>query len=130
MAASKVQPNNTSTLENIPAPSHQYPSPTSGASLLLAFKPAPSHRRTFLIIGSNNLAAVRAFAALEAGYHVVISDEGNVGDVACEEVRWRVQMRQVEWRCLASPRTRVTTAGCTVVDEEDVTAVEDLLDGF
>ncbi|BGP51639.1 uroporphyrin-III C-methyltransferase [Rhodotorula kratochvilovae] len=54
-----------------------YPAPQPGASLLLAFTPAalsPSSSRpqTLLLLGPTRLSALRAFAALEAGYRVVI----------------------------------------------------------
>ncbi|GAA6052605.1 hypothetical protein JCM3770_006398 [Rhodotorula araucariae] len=54
-----------------------YPAPQPGASLLLAFTPAaPSHSssraQTVLLLGPSRLSALRAFAALEAGYRVVV----------------------------------------------------------
>lgn len=54
-----------------------YPAPQPGASLLLAFTPAaPStssaRPQTLLLLGPSRLSALRAFAALEAGYRVII----------------------------------------------------------
>lgn len=54
-----------------------YPAPQPGASLLLAFTPAaPStssaRPQTLLLLGPSRLSALRAFAALEAGYRVVV----------------------------------------------------------
>lgn len=54
-----------------------YPAPQPGASLLLAFTPAAPSTSTvrpqaLLLLGPSRLSALRAFAALEAGYRVVI----------------------------------------------------------
>ncbi|KAG8883629.1 hypothetical protein FRB98_002879 [Tulasnella sp. 332] len=76
----------------LPLPS--YTPPTSGASLLLAFRPQTP--KTLFIIGSNVLAATRAFAALEAGFAVVVADSHGL-DHSCDEIRWRVQQSQISW---------------------------------
>ncbi|OBZ78919.1 putative uroporphyrinogen-III C-methyltransferase [Grifola frondosa] len=62
-----------------------FPSPTGGASLLLSFR-LPS--KTVLIVGSNPLAASRAFSALEADSSVTVIAKGGA-NTACEELRWR-----------------------------------------
>ncbi|KAL5533596.1 hypothetical protein ACEPAG_56 [Sanghuangporus baumii] len=67
-----------------------FPEPRRGASLVLAFRP-----KLTLIIGSNKLAAARAFAALEADSRVVILAEGGPED-ACEELKWRAGRGEVE----------------------------------
>ncbi|KAL5494619.1 MET1 [Sanghuangporus weigelae] len=67
-----------------------FPEPQRGASLMLAFRP-----KLTLIIGSNKLAATRAFAALEADSRVVILARGGPEDT-CEELKWRAGRREVE----------------------------------
>ncbi|KAF8688705.1 hypothetical protein AX14_003435 [Amanita brunnescens Koide BX004] len=69
----------------------QYPSPTPGASLVLAFR---LQSRTTLIIGSGKLAATRAFSALEADSTVVVLASGGL-ESACEELRWRAGQGQL-----------------------------------
>ncbi|KAI0652572.1 uroporphyrin-III C-methyltransferase [Trametes meyenii] len=69
-----------------------FPTPTGGASLLLAFKPVKKH---ILIIGGNSLAAKRGFAALEAEANVIVLVRGGL-DAACEELRWRAKKGQLE----------------------------------
>ncbi|GAA6032703.1 hypothetical protein JCM8097_000749 [Rhodosporidiobolus ruineniae] len=49
-----------------------YPTPQPGASLLLAFSPAASSPSSILLLGPSRLSALRAFSALEAGYHVLV----------------------------------------------------------
>ncbi|GAA5844353.1 hypothetical protein JCM9279_001778 [Rhodotorula babjevae] len=54
-----------------------YPAPQPGASLLLAFTPAAPSTSTarpqsLLLLGPSRISALRTFAALEAGYRVVI----------------------------------------------------------
>ncbi|EMD42267.1 hypothetical protein CERSUDRAFT_147974 [Gelatoporia subvermispora B] len=68
-----------------------YPQPTGDASLLLSFR---LQDKTFLIIGSNALAASRAFSALEANSIVIVIAKGGA-DAACEELRWRSQQGQL-----------------------------------
>jgi uroporphyrin-III C-methyltransferase len=69
-----------------------FPHPTSGASLVLSFR---LYRRIVLIIGSNPLAASRAFSALEADASVIVLAKGGL-DKACDELKWRVKNRQLE----------------------------------
>ena len=74
----------------------QYPNPTPGASLILAFR---LQSRTTLIIGSGKLAASRALSALEADSTVVVLTSGGL-DSACEELRWRAgqgQLTVLDW---------------------------------
>ncbi|KAJ8507213.1 hypothetical protein ONZ45_g10400 [Pleurotus djamor] len=65
-----------------------YPSPVRGASLVLSFR---LHNRTTIIIGGGQLAATRAFAALEADSIVVIITRGP----PCDELCWREQQGQL-----------------------------------
>ncbi|KAH9973197.1 tetrapyrrole methylase [Lactifluus volemus] len=63
-----------------------------GASLVLAF-----HARlqaAVLIIGGDQLAASRAFSALEAEYEVVVMTRGGHASV-CEELAWRADQAQL-----------------------------------
>ena len=68
-----------------------FPSPVGGASLVLSFR---LHKRTVVVIGSNALAASRAFSALEADSEVVVLAKGGP-EVACEELRWRAEHGEV-----------------------------------
>ncbi|CCL98906.1 uncharacterized protein FIBRA_00913 [Fibroporia radiculosa] len=68
-----------------------YALPTKGASLLLSFRLAS---QTVLIVGSNSLAATRAFAALEADSDVIILTNGGLL-AACNELQWRAQNNQL-----------------------------------
>ncbi|KAH9980771.1 tetrapyrrole methylase [Russula compacta] len=63
-----------------------FPEAQGGASLLLAFRAQP--RAAVLILGGDQLAASRAFSALEANYEVVIMVSGGRASV-CEELAWR-----------------------------------------
>ncbi|CDO73399.1 hypothetical protein BN946_scf185013.g33 [Trametes cinnabarina] len=69
-----------------------FPTPVGGASLLLSFRPV---KKNILIIGGNNVAAMRAFAALEADATVLVLVRGGL-DAACEELRWRAQQGQLQ----------------------------------
>lgn len=57
---------------------------------MLAFR-----ARTTVIIGSNRLAATRAFNALEADSSVIILAKGCI-PAACEELKWREQNKELE----------------------------------
>lgn len=70
--------------------SNQYATLQRGASLMLAFR-----ARTTVIVGSNRLAATRAFSALEADSTVVVLAKGGVS-AACEELKWREQNKELE----------------------------------
>ena len=63
-----------------------------GASLLLAFRAQPG--RAVLIIGSDQLAATRAFSALEADFNVFIMTPGGRASI-CEELAWRADHAEV-----------------------------------
>ncbi|KAH9024413.1 tetrapyrrole methylase [Lactarius hengduanensis] len=63
-----------------------------GASLLLAFRAQPS--RAVLILGSDLLAASRAFSALEAEFDVIIMTPGGRASV-CEELAWRADRSEL-----------------------------------
>ena len=76
-----------------------FPNPTRGASLLLSFK---FESNAILILGSSNLAASRAFAALEADATVIILAYGGY-NLCCDELRWRsdqAQLTIVDWDAL------------------------------
>ncbi len=68
-----------------------FPSPTSGASLILSFR---LHHKTVVVVGSNPLAASRAFSALEANSSVVIIAKGGL-EGACQELKWRAEQNQL-----------------------------------
>lgn len=68
-----------------------FPHPTPGASLILSFR---LRRKYVLIIGSGQLAAARAFAALEADASVIILAHGGL-DSACEELQYRAHNSQL-----------------------------------
>lgn len=71
-----------------------------GASLLLAFRAQPG--RTVLIIGSDQLAATRAFSALEADFNVIVMTPGGRASV-CEELAWRADHADVTIVDLSAP---------------------------
>lgn len=78
-----------------------FPSPSGSASLLLSFTP---RNRTILILGSQRLAASRAFLALDADARVVVaSTSGGGRESACDEIRSRVRNDEVEWVDLEEP---------------------------
>ncbi|KAI0297556.1 tetrapyrrole methylase [Multifurca ochricompacta] len=66
--------------------------PQGGASLLLAFRALP--QRAVLILGRDQIAASRAFSALEANYNAVIMTPGGRASV-CEELAWRADHAQL-----------------------------------
>ena len=71
-----------------------------GASLLLAFS-LPS--KTVLVIGGGNLAATRAFAALQADARVVVWVEGGRGAI-CDELAYRASQQELDVRDLEAER--------------------------
>lgn len=73
-----------------------FPIPSNGSSLLLSFR---LKSRTVVIVGSGKLAASRAFTCLEADSRVVVLGRGGLS-VACEEIQWRVERREIEWRSI------------------------------
>ncbi|KAL6304840.1 uroporphyrin-III C-methyltransferase [Sparassis latifolia] len=98
-------------------------SPTGGASLLLSFR---LRKHTVLVIGSNNLAASRAFAALEADSRVIILAKGGV-QTACSELQWRNshgQLTIVDWDDLPC------TSGSGVGSDHEADAVDAYVSGI
>ncbi|KAI0936881.1 hypothetical protein AcV5_004912 [Taiwanofungus camphoratus] len=80
-----------------------FPPPIGGASLLLSFR----GKQTVLIVGSNSLAASRAFSALEADSTVIVIANGGQ-KAACDEIRWRAdqgQLNLLDLDSLPSPAT-------------------------
>jgi len=69
-----------------------FPDVQDGASLLLAFHARP--QTAVLILGGDQLAASRAFSALEANYEVIIMALGGHTSV-CEELAWRATQDQL-----------------------------------
>ena len=63
-----------------------------GASLLLAFSLSS---KTVFVVGGGNLAATRAFVALQAGARVVVWVEGGLGSV-CDELAYRASQQELE----------------------------------
>lgn len=70
--------------------SSAYPVPQPGAALPLTFH--PSSTSSILIIGTNKLAANRAFTFLEAGSRVVVAGSGKL----CDELAYRFNQGQIE----------------------------------
>ena len=105
-----------------------FPKPTRGASLILSFR---LQSRTVLIVGSGKLAATRAFSCLETDAHVVLLARGGLEN-ACDEVRWRVGQRQVEWRTVEEEaelwRAKTHDIGTfSNIDDEDEDALHSVL---
>jgi uroporphyrin-III C-methyltransferase len=96
-----------------------FPKPTPGASLILSF---PLRSRTVVIVGSSKLAASRAFSCLEADAHVVLLGRGGL-ESACDEVKWRVEQRQLEWRSIEDEaelwRAGSHIGSSTEIDEDE-----------
>ncbi|KAF5332483.1 hypothetical protein D9611_005330 [Ephemerocybe angulata] len=100
----------------------EYPSPSQGASLILAFRP-----RKILIIGSGPLAASRAFSALEADSEVHILAQGGLED-ACDELKWRTSQGQVtlsNWTALIPPSESASTS---TAQPDEIAGLERFLD--
>ncbi|KAI0783155.1 uroporphyrin-III C-methyltransferase [Abortiporus biennis] len=92
-----------------------FPSPSGGASLVLAFR---FHSQKIVIIGSNSLAASRAFSALEADSEVIVISKGGL-DTACEELRWRAQQQQLtvlDLNSLPGPSTNNIISEAEAID--------------
>lgn len=53
------------------------------------------HKRTVIIVGSNALAASRAFSALEADSEVIVLARGGQ-ERACDELKWRAERGEVK----------------------------------
>jgi uroporphyrin-III C-methyltransferase len=99
--------------------SPSFPLPRGGASLILTFR---LQSKITLILGSNSLAASRAFSALEADSHVIIIAKGGL-DNACEELRWRAGQSQVivlDWDALPGTSAKAST-------DRDIKALESYL---
>ncbi|KAI9511869.1 tetrapyrrole methylase [Russula earlei] len=69
-----------------------FPEAHGGASLLLAFHARP--HSAVLILGADQLAATRAFSALESDYEVVVIAPGGRASV-CAELAWRADHAQL-----------------------------------
>jgi uroporphyrin-III C-methyltransferase len=90
-----------------------------GASLLLAFRAQPG--RAVLIIGSDQLAATRAFSALEADFNVIIMTPGGRASV-CEELAWRADHAEITIVDSSAP------SGTSTFDHDDAHALAACLD--
>ncbi|KAF5332480.1 hypothetical protein D9611_005333 [Ephemerocybe angulata] len=97
----------------------EYPSPSKGASLILAFRP-----RKILIIGSGPLAASRAFSALEADSEVHILAQGGLED-ACDELKWRASQGQVT---LSNWTALIPSASTSAGNPDEMAGLEKFLD--
>ncbi|THH11069.1 hypothetical protein EW145_g887, partial [Phellinidium pouzarii] len=89
-----------------------------GAALMLAFRPTLT-----LIVGSDRLAASRAFSALEADSNVLVLAKGGTNYV-CDELRWRADNGELEILDLdelAGPSDSLSR-------DADVAAIESVLD--
>lgn len=92
-----------------------FTSPTGGASLVLSFR---LRKRAVVVVGSNTLAASRAFSALEADAEVVVLAKGGV-ELACEELKWRAEHQELTVVDLDSlPGTSTTS------DDRDAAALD------
>jgi uroporphyrin-III C-methyltransferase len=69
-----------------------YSAPRGGASLMLSFR---LESKTVVVVGGNNLAAARAFAALEADARVVVICAGGASS-ACAELQWRASQGHLQ----------------------------------
>src|SRR6266404_7934815 len=69
-----------------------FPEVQHGASLFLAFRANPN--KAVLILGSDQLAASRAFSALEADFDVIIMTPAGRTSV-CEELAWRADQAEL-----------------------------------
>ncbi|KAI0275220.1 tetrapyrrole methylase [Gloeopeniophorella convolvens] len=99
-----------------------------GASLLLAFRAQP--QRAVLILGGDQLAATRAFSALEADYTVVIMAHGGRASV-CEELSWRADHAQLTIIDFATTLHEASTSNgtsSTFDDDIDAHALANYLD--
>ena len=82
-----------------------FAAPQPGASLLLSFaspiassSSSPARHDTLLLLSPNRLSAVRAFAALEAGYSVVIgAAASDIWDEELQDRRERAEVGVVEF---------------------------------
>lgn len=83
-----------------------YPSPQPTNSLPLTFRFTP-RAGTCLVIGSNRLAATRAFTFLEASARVIVAGRGELADAA-EELKWRVENRQIQYVALPAEQDLAT----------------------
>lgn len=79
-----------------------------------------------LIIGSNRLAALRAFSALEADSHVVVLARGGI-DSSCEELKYRAQNQELEIWDLNAIAAASKSASSHEWDD-DVVAIMNYLD--
>jgi uroporphyrin-III C-methyltransferase len=103
-----------------------FPDPQEGASLLLAFHARP--QTAILILGGDQLAASRAFSALEANYEVVIMVPTSCTSI-CEELAWRADRAQLtildsETGSMPREVTQTPASG----DERDAHALASYLD--
>ena len=96
-----------------------FPEAQGGASLLLAFHAQP--RAAVLILGRDQLAASRAFSALEANYEVVIMVSGGRASV-CEELAWRGDHAQL---AIVDSETRALPGGPSPSPIETPTSGDD-----
>ncbi|RUS31736.1 hypothetical protein BC938DRAFT_477199 [Jimgerdemannia flammicorona] len=75
----------------MPSSSDIFPTPQSGASLIIAWRCAQRH---VLVIGNNHIAANRAFSALEADAKVtVVAPRPGM----CDELEVRIERGEVQW---------------------------------
>lgn len=100
-----------------------FPEAQDGASLLLAFHARP--QTAVLILGGGQLAASRAFSALEANYEVVIMVPGGCPSV-CEELAWRASHAQLT--IVASESSSSSPAASIEEERRDDLALASYLD--
>jgi uroporphyrin-III C-methyltransferase len=102
-----------------------FPEASTGASLLLAFHAQP--QTAVLILGGDQLAASRAFSALEANYQVAIMVPGGRASV-CEELAWRAAHVQLTIVDSESESAGTAPASASVDERRDSLALASYLD--
>ncbi|KAG7092193.1 hypothetical protein E1B28_008561 [Marasmius oreades] len=97
----------------------RFPTPQSGASLILSFR---LREKTTVLLGSGPLAASRAFSALEADSRVIVISRGGK-QAACDELQWRADHGQLTIIDLNTlPGSDTNTA-----EDRDIEGIEDFL---
>lgn len=91
-AGTMVNPSDSSAAAG-PSTPRAFPTPTRGAALPLTFRPRD---QIALVVGSNRLAAVRAFSFLEADASVLVTSSEPL-ESAHEELQYRVAAGEVRY---------------------------------
>lgn len=100
----------------------KFTEPKQGASLLLSFH---LHKKYAVIVGSGKLAANRAFVCLEADAQVIVLGKGL--ENACEEIRWRAERNEIQWREIEEEANKWNSTHSPPVDNIDEAALLSVL---